>query len=414
MRILVDENMPFGHELFGTLGEVTLAPGRSVDENFPGIGEFDVMAIRSVTEVTPALVDAAANVVAIGTATIGTDHIDMACIERANATRAKPIHVFSAPGSNAESVADQILYVILHLARDADRPLREMSVGIIGHGNCGRRVARRAEAFGMAVLRYDPPLALRDAAFRSDGFEETLAADFVTMHVPLTREGESDYPTWHMVGADELARMKPTAYFLNDSRGGVVDSAALIEAVRSGAIAGMALDVFEGEPEPVPELISLSYPATPHVAGYAIEAKRRGAAVIYEQACRVVGIEPIDTLPLLRQGFEPPRGEVVEFDASGPADLAADNALRVLAAATHDLDAVNESLQATLAHADRARRFDALRKNYERDIARHELSAYTVAVGPGVALGVRAGIERRLAGFGVQTVAEGANYVLEG
>jgi DNA-binding response OmpR family regulator len=154
MKILVDENIPLARELFGPLGEVVMVRGRDVDENTPGLETFDALAIRSVTNVTPALVDRAVRARLIGTATIGTDHIDVAYIARANAARRNPISVVSAPGSNADSVADYVLYALAYLTGQQGEPLSERTLGIIGCGNCGRRVAKRAAGFGMEVLRY--------------------------------------------------------------------------------------------------------------------------------------------------------------------------------------------------------------------------------------------------------------------
>jgi erythronate-4-phosphate dehydrogenase len=287
-----------------------------------------------------------------------------------------------------------------------------MSLGIVGHGNCGRRVARRAAGFGMRIVRNDPPLAERDSGFQSDSLEEALGCDFVTMHVPFTTEEESDYPTDRMIGAAELKLMDDDAWFMNASRGGVVETDALVRALREGWIGGAALDVYEGEPEPPADLIDLPELATPHIAGYAIEAKRRGAAVIYEAACGVLGREPVDTEPLIREGFDPPAGQQVHFAAHGPANVAADRALRALLKATDDIQAVSQELKATLGDAGRGRKFDAMRKNYESHVGRHELSAYTVGLGEGVSDAVQAEIAERLAGFGVSLVDEDANYVL--
>jgi erythronate-4-phosphate dehydrogenase len=412
MKILVDENIPYGRELFGHIGQVELVPGREVDAGYSGLEDVGVMAIRSVTDITADLVDAAPNLKVVGTATIGTDHIDSEYIQRANEQRENPIHVFSAPGSNADSVADHILYAILHLTRDAERPLAEMSLGIVGHGNCGSRVARRAAGFGMRIVRNDPPLAERDPAFRSDALDLALQCDFVTMHVPFTTPEESEYPTDRMIGEDELRTMREDAWFMNASRGGVVDSDALVRGLREGWIRGAALDVYEGEPEPARDLIELPELATPHIAGYAIEAKRRGAAVIYEAACRVLGLEPVDTQPLIMEGFDPPEGRRVGFDASGPAARAADRALRVLLKATDDIEAVSDELKATLGDADRAAQFDAMRKNYESHVGRHELSAYTVQVEDSVEEPLTRAIAERLAGFGVEVVPGGGNYAL--
>jgi erythronate-4-phosphate dehydrogenase len=412
VKILVDENVPFGRELFGSLGEVTLAAGREVDEGFPGLEEFDVLVIRSVTRVTPALVARAVTLKVIGTATIGTDHIDLDCIARANRTRENPLSVVAAPGSNADSVADYVWHAVAWLTRDSARPLSDMSMGIIGCGNCGSRVARRAEGFGMGVLRNDPPLAEQCPEFQSDALEEVLRGDFVTLHVPLTRKGEGTHPTYHMIGSAELGRMRPSAYFINSSRGAAVESGALMAALRSGVIAGAVLDVFEGEPEPLSELISLPAIATPHIAGYAVEAKRRGAVVIYEHVCRRFGVAPMDAAPLLMRGFRPPLRESVEFDARGGPALAADNALRALLAHTHDIAATSRELKATLASGRRGELFDRMRKDYERDCGRRELASYNVSFGGAMDPDLRPAIGERLAGFGIQVSERDPHYVL--
>jgi erythronate-4-phosphate dehydrogenase len=421
MRILVDANIPLAEELFGALGDVTLAPGREVTADFPGLDGFDILAIRSVTKVNGALLDRAAGLRLLATATIGTDHIDLDAVREAGRRRRQPITVISAPGSNAESVADHIWYALAYLTRDARAPFAGMTLGIVGHGNCGSRVARRAAGFGMKVLRHDPPLAEREPDFSSDPLDDVLAADFVTLHVPLTKADESENPTFHMIGTAELARMRLRAYLLNSSRGAVVDSAALIKALKTGAIAGAVLDVYEGEPEPVPELISLPVLATPHIAGYAVEAKRRGATAIYEQICSVLGVEPQDTRPLLMRGFDPRKGVEVRFGSDGPltsgerpADraLLADDAVRRLLAAVHDVAAVSRELKATLSLERRGKVFDKMRRDYESEYARHELACYRVGCDDTVGPELRAEIEKRLAGFGIVITEDSPDYVL--
>jgi erythronate-4-phosphate dehydrogenase len=412
MRILVDENIPLARELFGPLGEVVLVRGRDVNEQMPGLETFDALAIRSVTDVTPALVDSAVRARFIGTATIGTDHIDVAYIEEANARRATPISVVSAPGSNADSVADYVFYALAHLTGRQERPLGGRSLGIIGHGNCGSRVARRAAGFGMKVVAYDPPLAERDRSFASAAFEEAIASDFVTCHVPLTRQGESAYPTYHMIGQAELACMRPGACLINSSRGAVVDSGALARALKEGAVDAV-LDVYEGEPEPPAELIERAALATPHIAGYAIEAKRRGAVVVYEAMCRAFGLRPRDTTPLLMRGFSPPGGQPVTFSARGEPDAAADRAVRALFSRIYDISATSAELKGTLKSGERGRLFDAMRKDYEKAYARHELAAYTAGFDGSVGEELRRAISRRLGGFGTRVVEDGANYVLQ-
>jgi len=411
MLIFVDENIPLADELFGSLGQLRLMNGRQIDEHCDGIEEADVLAIRSVTRITPALVDKARNLKVVGTATIGTDHIDTTYIEEANRTRERPISVISAPGSNAESVADYVWYALAHITRDDEEPLCNKSLGIIGYGNCGSRVARRAEGFGMRVLRHDPPLQERDGSFVSDPLEEVLQADFVSLHVPLTYEGESAYPTFHMIGRTQFQRMRPTAFLFNSSRGAVVNSADLIAALQGGTIKGAVLDVYEGEPTPAAELIALPLLATPHIAGYAEEGKRRGAIVIYEGICRALGVEPRPTGDLMRKDFRPPFGVEVGFDRSGPPDLCADRAVRALLEATHDIKATSDQLKATLSAPDRGALFDRLRKEYSRG-ARHELAAYRVKLSDSLGPTLTEKIERRLRGFGIQMGGDSPHFIL--
>ncbi|MCD6415929.1 MAG: 4-phosphoerythronate dehydrogenase [Planctomycetes bacterium] len=412
MKILLDENIPFAEELFGSLGAVTEAPGRSVDERYRGLDQFDALAIRSVTKVTPALVDRAVRCRVIATATIGVDHIDTAYIRQVNPRRERPITVVSAPGANADSVADYVAFALAHLAQREGRLLHGRSVGIIGCGNCGSRVARRARGMGMEVRRYDPPLSEREPHFRSDALAGVLDADFVTLHVPLTREHESAYPTWRMMGEQAFQRMKPEGYFLNMSRGAVVDSSALIQALQRGQIAGAALDVYEGEPEPPEKLIELPILATPHVAGYAVEAKRRGAAVIYRGICEALGVEPMDTEQLLRRGFDPPLGRRIEFNAGGGVEDAADRAICRLIAAIYDIDATSRELKGTLGSPERGKLFDGIRKRYRERRRRHELASYRVGFADSVPAGLRGAIRRRCEGFGAKVGGERPHFVL--
>lgn len=411
MLILADENIPLARELFGRLGHVRPVRGRELDENFPGIGEADVLAIRSVTDVTPALVDAARNARVIGTATIGTDHIDVDYIREANRRRDRPISVFSAPGSNADSVADYVWLALCRLTAGMEVPFGERSIGIVGCGNCGSRVARRAEGFGMNVVRNDPPREEREEEFRSAPLDEALQADFVTLHVPLTRADESDYPTYHMMRAGQFEAMRSDALFVNSCRGAVVQSAALAEALRAGTVADAVLDVYEGEPEAPEDLIELPALATPHIAGYAVEAKRRGAAVIYRATCEALGVEPGPVDELLSGDFRPPSGEEVTFEPAADPDLAADNAVRALLRHIHDITEVSDRLRATLGREDRGEQFDRLRREYGLG-ARHELSAYSVGLSRRLEPAVRRGIRRRLAGFGIGIVPDEAHYLV--
>jgi erythronate-4-phosphate dehydrogenase len=412
MDILADENVPFAGDLFGALGSVTLAPGRDITERFPDIGRFDVLVIRSVTRVTGALLAAARRCRLIGSATIGTDHIDTRAVAQAARARGHPLRVISAPGSNADSVADYVWLALAHVTGREGTPLSGRSLGIVGCGNCGSRVARRAEGFGMEVVCCDPPRALREPSFKSAPLAQALRADFVTLHVPLTDLSQSGHPTRHMIGERQLAQMRSTAYLVNSSRGAVVRSSALVSALERRSIAGAVLDVFEGEPEPVARLVELAAITTPHVAGYAAEARRRGAIVVYRETCRTLGVRPAGTDHLLTAGLEAPEGCLVQFGADDDLCRSADAAVRALLGAVHDIGLVSQELKGSLASPDRGALFDQLRKQYGQTHARRELAGYGVALSGALRRDLREAIARRLKGFGVEIRRRGANYVL--
>jgi erythronate-4-phosphate dehydrogenase len=215
----------------------------------------------------------------VGSATIGTDHVDRAYL------LANDVAFAHAPGSNAQSVVEYVLAALLAVATGEDNAFRNRTVGVVGCGHIGGRLAARLPALGLRVLRCDPPLAdAAEAEGRSHNFvplATVLAdADIVTLHPPLTRTGP--HPSFHLIGADELAAMKPNALLVNASRGAVVDNAALREALEEGQIGGAVLDVWEGEPTPDPDLLRRTRLATPHIAGYSFDGKVQGTAMLYD------------------------------------------------------------------------------------------------------------------------------------
>jgi erythronate-4-phosphate dehydrogenase len=251
------------------------------------VAAADVLLVRSVTPVGPALLGGT-DLVFVGSATIGTDHVDRAYL------RAQGIPFAHAPGSNADSVADYVVAALLELARRRGGSLEERTVGIVGCGNIGGRLARRLPALGMEVLRNDPPRArAADAGGTAHSFMslDTVlgAADVVTLHVPLKESGPD--PTRHLVDAAFLDRLSDGAWLLNTSRGAVVDGGALLAARRRGDVAAAVLDVWENEPSPDPALIEAVDLATPHIAGYAYDGKVRGTEMLYEALCEALGAE---------------------------------------------------------------------------------------------------------------------------
>jgi erythronate-4-phosphate dehydrogenase len=161
----------------------------------------------------------------------------------------------------------------------------------VGVGNVGSRVAVKARAAGMEVILNDPPLAAKTGEAKYRPLDEIFAADFVTMHVPLEKAGP--HPTHHMADASFFKRLGPGKGFINASRGGVHDTAALKAAIAKKGLLFCALDVWEKEPEIDLDLLAAVDIATPHIAGYSFEGKVNGTGMIYDAACGHFGVTPV-------------------------------------------------------------------------------------------------------------------------
>lgn len=256
------------------------------------IGDYDALIVRSRTQVTAEVLAAGDHLKVVGRAGVGVDNID---VEAANQ---RGIAVLNAAGGNTISAAELTFGLMLALARNisrADASLKRgewernrfkgtelygKTLGVIGAGRIGTEVARRARAFGMCVLVYDPYLS-SDRAGEIGGDLASLStvleqSDIVSVHTPLTDE------TRGLIGADQLALMKPGAYLINAARGGVVDESALAEALESGRLAGAGLDVFEREPPPTdsPLLKLENVLAVPHLGAATREAQTRSGVEI--------------------------------------------------------------------------------------------------------------------------------------
>ncbi|HEX9427753.1 MAG TPA: phosphoglycerate dehydrogenase [Candidatus Polarisedimenticolia bacterium] len=275
--------------------EVEHRPSLSPGELRAAVADADGLVVRSDTRVTDEVMAAAPRLRVVGRAGAGVDNIDVEAATR------RGIVVMNAPGENTISAAEHTMSMLLSLARRipaADRSMRagrwergstflgvELSgktLGVLGLGKVGREVAARARAFGMEVIGTDPVLSTEVAARLGVTLlplPEILArADFLTLHLPLTPE------TRHLIGRSELARCRRGVRIVNVARGGVLDEAALVEALQTGQVAGAALDVFEQEPPTGSPLLALeSVVLTPHLGASTQEAQEKVAARIAEQ-----------------------------------------------------------------------------------------------------------------------------------
>jgi erythronate-4-phosphate dehydrogenase len=276
MIIAVDEAVPYWDEAFTRLAAVRPFPGRKLRPS--DIRDADGLIVRSVTRVDASLLEGS-SVQFVGSATIGMDHLDTEYL------KARGIRFTNAAGCNANAVAEYVVAVLMVMAKRKGWNLRRKSLAIIGVGNVGSRVEKKAASLGMKVLLCDPPLrvATGDPGYQSS-LAEVLSADILTFHVPLTTAGP--YPTYHMIDKSVLRCLSPRQFLINTARGPVISGAALRDSLASGRIEGAVLDVWEGEPEIDFSLLDLVEIGTPHIAGYSVDGKIRATEMMFEELCR--------------------------------------------------------------------------------------------------------------------------------
>jgi len=280
MKMVCDNRIPFLRGVFEPFAQVLYLPG---GETTPAaVCDADALLTRTRTRCDAALLSGS-SVRIIASATIGYDHIDTAWCE------AHGILWTNAPGCNAGSVEQYVAAALCTLSRRHAFPLAGRTLGVVGVGHVGSRVARMAAALGMRVLLCDPPRRRSEGSGLFISLDELVArSDIVTLHVPLTRTGED--ATWHLIDAVRLSAMRPDQYLINSSRGPVVDGNALRAALETGRLGGAVLDVWENEPEPDRALLDLADIATPHIAGYSADGKAAGTAAAVRAVAGVLDL----------------------------------------------------------------------------------------------------------------------------
>ncbi|EMO4161732.1 4-phosphoerythronate dehydrogenase PdxB [Morganella morganii] len=279
MKIVVDENMPYAETLFSRLGDVVAVPGRPLPDGV--LDDADALMVRSVTKVNAQLLENTP-VKFTGTATAGFDHVDKAWLAE------QGIGFSSAPGCNAIAVVEYVFSALMLLAERDSFQLTDKTVGIIGAGNVGGRLAKRLEALGVNILICDPPRADNGDAGEFYDIDTLVAqADILTFHTPLNKSGP--YTTLHLMDETRLSAMKDNGILINASRGAVVDNQALLSVLAGGKPLSVVLDVWEPEPDLSQELLSLVDIGTPHIAGYTLEGKARGTTQVFEAFAEFTG-----------------------------------------------------------------------------------------------------------------------------
>jgi len=275
------------------------------DDLLAGLVDADALIVRNRTQVNAALLSRAPKLRVVGRLGVGLDNIDVAGCE------ARGIDVIPATGANALAVAEYVVCTVMMLLRGAYQSSAEVAagkwprsalgegretagktLGVVGFGGIGRRVAKLAQGLGMKVLATDPAIAAdapvwRESGVAYRGLDDLLVeSDAVTLHVPRAPE------TQHLLSAGRMARMKRGAVLINTARGGVIDEAALADALAGGHLAGAALDVFEAEPLPAgsPLAGAPNLVLTPHIAGVTRESNARVSTLIAAKVAQALTV----------------------------------------------------------------------------------------------------------------------------
>jgi D-3-phosphoglycerate dehydrogenase len=294
-KILITDGLDSnGIAILKKSADVVEMTGITPEDLIKQVVDFDALIIRGRTKVTAAVFEAAKNLKVVGRAGVGVDNIDLA------AATTHGVTVVNSPMATTTAVAELTMALMLSAVRQISRAdssikagkwlkkelegfeLSGKTLGVIGFGRIGASVAKRAAAFDMTILGYDPMVPADEITSRGGNpvtLDELLQqSDLITMHLPLTDE------TRGMINMDAFSKMKKGIYLICAARGGVIDEAALLEALNSGKVAGAALDVFVTEPPGLTDLVA--HPklvCTPHVGAQTVEAQRRASNDIAEE-----------------------------------------------------------------------------------------------------------------------------------
>ncbi|HUW23000.1 MAG TPA: phosphoglycerate dehydrogenase [bacterium] len=369
MKVLVSDKLAEeGIELLRKSPDITVDVKLKLElqELLKHIGEYDALLVRSTTKVTKEVIDAAKNLKVIGRAGVGVDNIDV------EAASKRGILVMNTPGGNTISAAEHTMSMLLALSRcipQANISLKskqwekkkflgteifKKTLGIIGLGRIGGEVAKRAQSFGMEIIAYDPYISkahAREIGVKLVSFPELIKqADYITIHIPSTSE------TKHIINKETINQMKEGVRIINCARGGIIDEAALAEAVKSGKVGGAALDVFEKEPpfdSPVLGLENII--VTPHLGASTEEAQINVA--------RDIALQVLDFLKkgIVRNAVNMPELDSEKMKTLGP---------------YIDLCEKLGRLQAQISEGG----FTQIGVQYSGEILRHEIEPLTLAL----------------------------------
>lgn len=353
MKIVIDDKIPYIRGAFEGVAEVVYLPGSKTTPEV--VKDANAIVTRTRTICNEKLLDGS-SVKFIATATIGFDHIDTDYCDAAG------IKWTNAPGCNSKSVEQYIASTLMALAETRNLNLKDLTIGVVGVGNVGSKVAQISELFGINVLRNDPP---RERAEGSDAFvglkQVMQEADIITLHVPLNMKGKD--ATFHLGNEDFFSGLKKKPVLINSCRGEVVETEAVKSALKSGQISAFVCDCWENEPNIDLELLGMTEIATPHIAGYSKDGKATGTRMSVEAISKFFGLGIDDWQP---SGVELPEQPVFELDGNGLSEQQI-----ISDAILHTYDIRNDDVD----FRKDPSKFEQLRGDYP---IRREFSAFTV------------------------------------
>lgn len=287
IKIVVDDKIPFLKGALEPFAEVVYLQGEKIDNAI--LQDADALITRTRTACNKELLDGT-KVRFIATATIGFDHIDTAYCQQ------NDIQWANAPGCNSGSVMQYMASALVRLSLKYNFEFSEKTIGIIGHGNIGSKVAKLVSVLGLKVLINDPPLQRSGLLPNSVSLIEIIdKADIITFHVPLNTQGIDK--TLHMGNEEFFNSIKSTTIIINCSRGDIIDNNAFKKALKNKKLKGAVLDVWENEPTIDQELLDLVDYATPHIAGYSADGKANGTAMSVQAISNFFGFGLKDWFP---------------------------------------------------------------------------------------------------------------------
>lgn len=301
MNIVADINIPFLNGVLETYATVKYLTPEKITPD--AVKDADALIIRTRTICNANLLDNS-RVRFIGTTTIGTDHLDKEYLKQRN------ISWSYAPGCNSWAVNQYVQAALLTLAKLRNMDLHDKTIGIIGVGNIGSKVKEICELLGMRVLLNDPPRAQKEGQGKFVTIAEILKqSDFITLHVPLNYDKK--HCTYHLIAGDLIERFVKKPIIINTSRGEVVDNKALYHGIMTGKIGGAVLDVWENEPNIMEDLLKAADIGTPHIAGYSLDGKAMGTAMIVKELSCFFGLGLNDFYP---KDLDEPKNPLIRLD----------------------------------------------------------------------------------------------------